>query len=325
MSDKEACVCIDHAYIKSMSNIVTKYIEKIKHEQLNVFDERYYPPSSSDLETTLRYFLVVVALDHRLSRPGKPYEACLEDGCYHGADLLYRIARKILDENPRFYDPHVLSNLRVDEFTKYFNVKEATVPDPEVRTLLLRDIGVKLLKLYDGNAENIIKISGNRLKGSLGKPGLIDLLRVFRAYEDPVEKKLFLLAKFLEARGIIKVNDIEEKEVPVDNHLTRIALRTGIVSVYGVLWDKIRENKPVSWEEDILLRLSVRKAYKIVSLEAGIDPFLLDDFLWVFGRKACYRDEEPRCNECIFKEFCKAYRNAEYMVSEHYYYDTWYY
>lgn len=320
-----SCICINNKYVEEMSEAIRNSLAEIKLKRLNVFDDKFYPPRNIEPETALRYFLVVVALDHRLSRPGKPYEACLEDGCYHGADLLYRIARRILEENPSFYDPDKLASLRVDEFLKYFNINGAMVPDPDVRTFLLRDIGLKLKRLYNGRASSIIENSNGRLKGGPGSPGFIDLLKVFRAYEDPVEKKAFLLAKFLEARGLLQISDPEDKEVPVDNHLTRIALRTGIVSVSGGLWRKISIREHVSWEEDILLRMIVRKAFKYVAVKAGIDPFILDDFLWIHGRKTCYRDGEPRCNDCLFRSFCLAYKNPEYMVHEHYYYNTWYY
>lgn len=317
----EISISIDVA--EDMADVVRRYSGRL--ETLNVFDTRFYPPKSSDAEDVVRYFMVMVSLDHRLSRPGKPYEACLDDGCYHGADLLYRLGMRIYNEDPDFFSPKRLSRITVEEVVRAFSVGDVKPPDPVVRTLLLRDLGVKLLKIFDGRALRLIELSEGRLKGDLAKPGFIDLLKIFRAYEDPVEKKSYLLAKFLHMRGILKIVDWENAELPIDNHLSRIAYRTGLVRVGGILWRKIKAREPVSATEDVLLRLMVRLGYKIVSEKSRINPFTLDDFLWIHGRSRCFRDTQPKCGECIFKDFCRAYRDSEFMVSEHIYYNTWYY
>jgi hypothetical protein len=291
--------------------------------RLNVYDERYYPPSSTDLELALRYFIVLVAMDHRLSRPGRPYQACLEDGCYSGADLLYRLGMRIFHENPDFYSPEHLANISVDEVKKVFSAGDSSPPDPEIRAFLLRDLGYKLLKLFNGSTTVLLKMAGSRVRGSIFEPGLVDLLRVFRAYEDPVEKKSMLLTKFLTARGYFK--PIDELDVAVDNHLSRIAYRVGLVAVSGSLWNKIKSGVEVSSEEDILLRLIVRRAYKIVSRKSGLGAGLVDDFFWIMGRTTCFREKPPICDKCLFKGFCRARKNNAFMVSEHVYYNTWYY
>ncbi len=317
-------------YIAINQDIVDKIGEVIKNKfneipKLDLFDKRYYPPERDNKEDVVRYFLVLVALDHRLSRPGKPYEACLEDGCYHGADLLYRLGKKVYDYNREFFDPRHLASLTVDEFNKIFSIGRARVPDPEVRVYLLKDLGIKITKLFNGRALELITKSSNLIRGVDTQPGLLDLLRIFRAYEDPVEKKSFLLIKFLIGRRILNPKDPWSLEIPVDNHLTRIALRTGLINVKGRLWKYIKAFKPVTRDDDMLIRLFVRRAYKTISVKYHIDIGVLDDFLWIMGRKICLRDEEPQCDKCLFKKFCRAYRDREYLVKEHNYYTTWYY
>ncbi|MET1160568.1 MAG: queuosine salvage family protein [Thermoprotei archaeon] len=311
---------IDTRMIERIARILSRHSNAVK--PLDVFDEKYYPSKDMDRETTLRYFLVMVAMDHRLSRPGKPYEACLEDGCYHGADLLYRLGKKKLDENPEFFSPETLSKITIEDVVKWLRVGNAEPPDPEVRAYLLRDLGVKLLKLYNGSAESLIESSKNRVRGSGVSPGLTDLLRVFRAYEDPAEKKPLLLIKFLKARGLF--NPVDHVDIPVDNHLSRIAYRLGIVMVSGRLWDKIKSGAGVTREEDILLRMHIRRAYRILAEKANIDLFLLDDYLWDMGRRICIRDT-PYCDKCLFKNVCLARNNPKFVVNEHVFYNTWYY
>ena len=309
---------------------------------VNVYREdfvnpKYYPPPGDDSEQVTRYFLVMVSMDHRLSRPNRPYEAVVDGEFYHGADLLYRLGMKKYVEDPEFYSPERLSKTSIRDVEEWLGVGEVKPVDLELRATLLRDLGVKLLSLYRGEASRILSESENRLKGG---SGFIDRLKIFMAYQDPVEKKSYLLAKFLERRGLIRFLDDENREVPVDNHLTRVAVRLGIVLLEGDLYNKIARSEEFTWWEDVMLRMSVREAYKIVAGEAGIDPMVLDDFLWQFGRKCCTR-EAPTCRNsktpectlierssritCVFKPVCSAAADDRYMLPEHDYLNTWYY
>lgn len=316
-------IIIDNNIASLMADSIRENLGRL--QKIDIFDQRFFPPRDMDHEKIGMFFLVIVAIDHRLSRPGKPYKACIENECFHGADLLWRLGRKILDEYPSFYNAYNLSRIGIDDIKRFFNIDRAEVPDPDVRAYLLRDLGLKLYKLYDGSFLKLLKASNNRIRGKGIEHGLIDLLRVFRAYEDPVEKKSFLLIKFLRARGIFNPIDKFNMEVPIDNHLSRIAYRTGLVCIKGKLWDYIRGFKEVSYSDDTILRYTIRYAYGLVADLAGIDKGVLDDVLWILGRKICIRDSSPGCSSCPFNAFCKAYTDQEYMVKEHNFYKTWYY
>ncbi len=308
-------------------------------------DPRYYPGEQESREKITAYFLVMVALDHRLSRPGRPYEGIVDGKFYHGADLLYRLGKKIFDEDPEFFTARRLAAVKVDDIRNLFSAEKSdgrkiTPPDPEVRAALLRDLGLKLGKLYGGSAYRIVVESRGYLRYNVGE-GFIDRVKIFTAYQDPVEKKPFLLAKFLERRKILPVWDGWNKEVPVDNHLTRIAIRTGIVDVDTEVLEKIAAGIEFSPEEDIILRYNARLAYRIAAQAGGIDPFIMDDLLWQFGRYCCTRDAPvcksnctPGCRrlggcssdgKCIMTGVCLADKNPLYMVNEHNFLNTWWY
>ena len=309
-------------------------------------DTRYYPPPQADKETVARYFIVMVAMDHRLSRPGRPYEGVVDGEFYHGADLLYRLGSKKLEEDPDFFSPERLAGVTVDEVKKWLTAEKpgggkVSPPDPHVRAWLLRDLGQKLLRLYDGLAYRIVEASMGYLRHRPGKEGFIDALKVFKAYQDPVEKKAFLLAKFLERRGVLQVMDPYNKEVPVDNHLVRIAVRVGAVSLDQEALERIAAATPFSWEEDVMIRTAARTAYKEAARAGGVDLFVMDDLLWAYGRACCTR-ENPACiagctrkceeiggcteeGESILADLCLARKDRRYLVNEHNYLDTWYY
>ena len=289
-------------------------------------DPRYYPPEGEDEEQVARYFFFMVAIDHRTHLPGHEYKAVIDGQVHSGADLLYRLGMKRYLENRAFFSPESMANITREDVEEWLNVNEAKIRDPDVRAYLLRDAAVKLIKLYEGQVMELIKASSGYLYSPRGvKEGLIERLKAFRAYEDPVEKKPFLLFKFLERRGIVKVKDKDRAQIPVDNHLTRIAIRLGLVKVDEKLKEVFLWKREATWEEDIIIRLAVRRAYKRLSEERKIDIMILDDFLWSFGRRVCGA-EKPRCNECPLSDVCDAFHEeSARMLKEHYYYDTWYY
>ncbi|WP_460124603.1 hypothetical protein [Stetteria hydrogenophila] len=308
-------------------------------------DPRLYPRASADRETVVMYFLVMVAMDHRLSRPGRPYEGLVDGELYHGADLLYRLGAKKLEEDPDFFTAERLARVTERDVVEWLSAPKprggvARPPDPGVRAWLLRDIGVKLAKLYGGEAYRLVAESHGLLRGERGVEGFIDRLKVFRAYQDPVEKKPFLLAKFLERRGILEVRDPWNKEVPVDNHLARIAVRIGAVTLDDEAIEKIAAGVEFTWEEDVLIRTAARMAYKEAARAGGVDPFIMDDMLWLYGRSCCTR-ERPACiygctEECeriggcrggkaLLEDLCLARADRRYLVNEHVYLNTWYY
>jgi len=311
---------VDSSAVERVARVLAKRGVVLK--RIDVFDERFYPKRGVDSELATRYFTVMVAMDHRLSRPGKPYEACLEDGCYHGADLLYRLGALKFEEDPDFFAPENLERVSADDVLKWLSAGVAKPPDPEIRAFLLRDLGFKLRAVYSSSALKIVEESSELIYGVGSQQGFVDLLRVFRAYEDPVAKKALLLAKFLVHRGLLKLRD--QLDVAVDNHLTRIALRLGLVVVSGELWEKIKSSVEASYEEDVLIRMVVKQAYRKLAVKARVEPGLIDDHFWLMGRETCTR-ENPRCGGCVFRNVCLAYRNKAFMVAEHVYYNTWYY
>uniref|UniRef100_A0A7C2VAT0 Iron-sulfur cluster loop n=1 Tax=Ignisphaera aggregans TaxID=334771 RepID=A0A7C2VAT0_9CREN len=309
---------IDIDRVRSISTVLAKFQMK----PLNPFDTMFYPPPGDPPEAVLMYFLVMVAMDHRLSRPLKKYTAFIDGVELHGADLLYRLGMNMYTRNPEFFTPRKLSEIKVEEVLAWLSVGGASPPDPIIRAALLRDLGIKILKLFDGDPSRVIKDCGGYLRKPDGY-GFADIMRVFKAYSDPVEKKTMLLAKFLCYRGLLKIVDRDNIRVPVDNHLTRIALRWGIVVLEKHLEDKVLQGEEVGFDDDIVIRYSVREAYRHLAAYANLDPFTLDDFLWSFGRSICLRDK-PLCEKCGLRDICRAFE-TKMFINEHTYFNTWYY
>ncbi|MEM4475214.1 MAG: hypothetical protein QW405_02255 [Fervidicoccaceae archaeon] len=334
-------IWIDHGKIWEAATMLEGILRKLPIDQFD--DTRYYPSPRAPASLIVSYFLAMVAIDHRLGTWTARYEGYVEGELYRGADLLYRLGARKLNEDPDFFAAERLAKITVSEAADWLGARaggEVRLPrDLERRVALLRDLGAKLEALYEGDSLLLLRASGGYLRRGVGE-GLIDRLKVFVAYQDPVEKKAFLLAKFLDRR-LSPFKDSHNKEVPVDNHLSRIALRVGLIRLDQATMEKISRAGEFEAHEDVLLRMASRVAYKKLAGACGADPFVLDDFLWKFGRTCCTREapicrprrdekpelREPRCEweVCPLAEICAAASDPALLVPEHNFTDTWWY
>ncbi|MET1102006.1 MAG: hypothetical protein ABWW69_05995 [Pyrodictiaceae archaeon] len=325
---------IDYETAKRIAVLLRPVLDEYSKRPERFDSPDYYPPRSDPREMVARYFIVLVAMDHRLSRPGKPYEARLDGKTYHGADLLYRLGMAKYREDPEFFAPSRLAKITTRDILGWLCVDRVCPPDPERRAALLRDLGLKLEEIYAGSVTELLREARSRLHGPPEEPGLVELLQTFMAYNDPVEKKAMLLAKFLERRGIFTITDPWNKRVPVDNHLARIALRTGIVRLEDNLMKLVTSRRHVDRWLDTLLRITIREAWHVVAFNTGYDDFLLDDILWDMGRRVCVHGS-PFCHNCsarycrgsacILREACLTGLGKLAPIEEHFFLDTWWY
>ena len=121
----------------------------------------------------------------------------------------------------------------------------------------------------------------------------------------------------------------------MDNHLTRIALRLGLVELEPSLQRKVEEQAETTPWEDLLIRTAVREAWHLVASRAGVDEFILDDILWTMGRRLCVHGQ-PRCTSCqghwmctqggcILRSVCPTGLGLRRPVEEHRFLNTWWY
>ena len=295
---------------------VADLVSGIRPVQDNYVNPDYYPSVELDLEIQATYFMAMVAIDHRLNLPGHPYEALINGKSYVGSDLLWKLGAEKLKNDESFFTPSRLANLKPSDVKDWLG----DVWDYGVRAFLLSDLGVKITSLFNSSTLSALRSTGGRL---LGAGGLVELMRNFTAYTDPVEKKTYLLAKFIHGRGIIRFTDINNAQVAVDNHLTRIAIRLGLVELNQRFMNMVTSGIPFTPKDDVNLRSLVRDSWKIVSMYSHTDAFSLDDYLWNLGRSVCIRDK-PNCGKCQLRKACNAYKSGSF-INEHVFYSTFWY
>jgi hypothetical protein len=207
--------------------------------------------------------LFLCAVDHRT---GYEREHLVDAaGPYRGSELMWVVALRSAEREPGLLTARRLVSASAEDVARWFFIADETVADPYRRATLWRDLAEGLLREYGGSAARLLAACGGRLGGA---GGLIDLLRAFDAYSDPLAKKAFLFAKIAERRGWLEVADPDAWEVAVDNVLMRLALRSGLVAE-GPL-ERVRP--------------ATRDAMKALAVATGLSPTVLDDLLWELGR-----------------------------------------
>ena len=292
---------------------IARIIERLEFKRNRYLDENYYPPPNIDRELQLAYFTVMVAVDHRTAIPPAKFEAVIKGKSYKGSDLLYKLGKTLLDREPEFFKPYNLAEITIDEARKLLSYKNVEVWDLNVRVILLRDLGQKIVKYYNSKFTKLPQVKTIR--------ELEERMKIFRAYEDPLQKKTHLLAKFLHGRGLLKLKDEENFHIPVDNHITRITLRIGLVKLSN--YKPLEERVELPSHIDLEIRGKVREAWRIIADITGLDPYTIDDNIWPLARKIC-TVEKAECTSCPFKEVCIARKTGHY-IPEHKHTLTWYY
>jgi hypothetical protein len=322
---------------------------KLQPKAEDFLDERLFPSPEENPEEVVRFFFFITGIDHRTSPSGQSFEGLVKEKYFQGADLLWHLALRKHRENPAFFEPKQMARITTKHVKEWLTVTQpvqVTIRNPSQRAELLRDCGRKLKDLYDGSVLNLLNQAENKLLGSPSSTslGLLDHLARFKAYEDPARKKSFLLLKFLLRRRLWVLDDPENLRIPVDNHLVRIALRTGIVEVSSSFEELLRGRRQLTVEMDVTLRQVIADAFAEVASYAKYPVLELDDFLWHFGRLCC-KAISPICNtgcstkclvaidllpvscdfQCPLRKACTAYSKPSYRELQEPKLDTFYY
>jgi hypothetical protein len=308
-----------------------------------------FPAPGYDREEVAHFFFFITGIDHRTSPLNQSFEGTINGRHFQGADLLWHLSLRKFNENPQSFHPEAMAQITDEMVADWYSVKhpvQVTIRNPEERAALLRNGGKLLLERHEGSVLNLLEKAERRVSAHPEKAnsGLLHLLSQFKAYEDPARKKSYLFLKFLLRRNLWTIIDEDQIRIPVDNHLTRIALRTNIITVSSELAELLRAHVPISLDIDVMLREKIGDAYSQVGQFAKRSVLELDDFFWHFGRQCCVITN-PICvsgcttncfvveqllqvscrGKCPLSTICPASTNDEHRELVEPKLDTWYY
>lgn len=254
-----------------------------------------------------------------------------------GWDYLEYIFGQLAEENSELLDIEYLNSLSTKklsgEFKKLFSEngesKNCTLDRIDERSDFILDIARVLDKKYQGKISNLIKLSNGYLVNK--NSGLYELLKDFKAFQDPTFKKSTIFIKLLSESGLIKIKDPKNFVPAMDYHIQRVMLRMGCVEILDEKLKKTLINKE-KIKSDNEIRDACIEANKIIAQKSGYSICQMDDFFWPLGRSCCKEFllcRDHKCNKkpctfelaidlkshknCVFAGTCQASINPEYQ------------
>jgi hypothetical protein len=239
-----------------------------------------------------------------------------------GSDLFLALAGRKAEQEATFFTADRMANLDLDEYLSVYALdgdpSHSLINRPEERVTILRELGQGLLddipehEQYEYLTPKLLSACDNYLQTQEGT-GLLDRLDRFEGYNDPHHKKAFVWLKILDRLDLFHARDRQHLFIPVDYHLIRMALRTGIVSVTdNQLAQQLRQRAPATQDDDLEIRQVIKQAYKGVENASGVDVFVLDEIFWTIGRSCCHYSRPTRCTTCDFTD-CSVMKSFDYQ------------
>lgn len=176
------------------------------------------------------------------------------------------------------------------------------------RAKFVRGMCELLLDGYGGSIADLVDGTRGRLAGS---GGLYARLSKCEAYcEDPLWKKASVFAELITRWGLAEFEDWEKYIPPIDYHICRLALRSGMLVVEDEGLSKmLAAYAPASEEDDTAIRwmaiVAIEEMEEHTKKSSKMD---IQGLLWALGRDCCHEDG-PHCDGCNLQDcsVCKYY------------------
>ncbi|HEY9188982.1 MAG TPA: hypothetical protein VIR55_13895 [Ignavibacteria bacterium] len=266
------------------------------------------PPDKEELtefilkEDVLKnFYFSLVSICHQTTPiNGQHFEGHIDGKLYRGWDYLrekWFIATK---NNSELVYSQCLAAITYNDLVKIFSEEgcKTLLYDIENRVRLLNNIGEVMQKnkfksiqdIYDKSKGYLVLDDGN---------GILNLLKEFKAYTDPVQKKSLYFLLLMKNHSFWAFKDENNLGPPIDYHEIRGHLRLGTVEIIDdQLKEKVLNQIEINQEEDLYVRKSVYEAIMFISQETRYSASVLHYFFWNYFRNCCNRNQ-PHCFECL--------------------------
>lgn len=283
-------------------------------------------PVSFPLSVAENAWCAVVAINHQTTPVvGTPLRGYINKTLLRGWDYLLQ---KAIEQTQSTTDAFTVSWLRAVTpemlFDFFYDEQEQnSLNRIDERALLLNDLGNFLKQNEWESIRNLYERSEGYIERRDGR-GIAQAMAGVKAYADPVRKKLFYFLALMQNQGFWTYHDSEHLSSPVNYHEQRGHFRMGTVRILDTeLKRKIVAREQITFDEDIEIRMTVRRAIEYMAQELKVSPSAAHYFFWNFFRNCCARDMvhcsactdscklPPRyriakARQCIFAPVCKS-------------------
>ncbi|EKD56800.1 MAG: hypothetical protein ACD_58C00092G0014 [uncultured bacterium] len=301
------------------------------------FYDRKFLKLNANKEKTMLAYLFASAICHQTH---SLWNAKLN---LKGWDYLEYVFGSLAKKNSKLLNIDYLNSITRIELSEKLKPLFSEDSDPNDCTLdkliersdFILDITKVLYKKYNSKLSNLINISGGYLKHKISKSdnqiGLYNLLRDFKAFQDPTCKKSTVFIKLLVNSGLIQIKDPKNFVPDMDYHIQRVMLRMGCIEILNEeLKQKLVNKQKI--ESDTEIRNACIDAVKIIADDSGYPSYKMNNFFWPLGRSCCKElllCQDHKCNKnpctfelaislkshknCIFVDVCKASSDPLYQ------------
>jgi len=196
------------------------------------------------------------------------------------AEKLWQNAREKYSFNPDFFNPNFL--LKAEKPLLRAILKDLGVRFINNGVKTWKEISKILVEEFNGDPRNLTPIE--MTVGEVKK--LLEKFPSLRGY-----KLSNFYIRAMTEKGLIKVRDPENLEIPVDLQVARFTIYSGVLELESGSFDgciyELRRVIEITW----------RKACE----NTNIKPYELDEPIWQIGSKLC---SKKKCNLCPINDKC---------------------
>lgn len=210
----------------------------------------------------------------------------------YGWEYIEKVFSAIALHHPELLDPQSISGETEQKLS--LSLKQAFSDDQEAehssldrveeRVMLMKELSGFVIRRFNGSFSDLLDSTGNFLLNS-GK-GLYEVLEQSLTFSDTARKKSSFLAKLLSDSKLYSIEDTGNYIPIMDYHMMRVLLRMGCVEIRDKsLAQALTEKRVLKTEEPV--RQACIEAMRIIALESGVDPWIMNDIFWPLGRSCC--------------------------------------
>jgi len=307
------------------------------------FYNREFLNFDADRETKLRVYFLSAAICHQTHNL---HNSVLN---LYGWDFMEYAFMKMLEAKNPILSPGYTSICKSCDIKQFLqkvfshdgNPDYCTLDRLDERTEMLIEISGIVKEKYNGQISNLIDNCDGKLLNN--GSGLYEVLAGFKAFSDPLKKKITFFVKLAVDGGVLRIKDTDNIIPIMDYHMQRVLLRMGCVEIKNENLKKslCDRNKLIS---DAEIRNACIDAVRIIANKSGHGILKMNDFFWPLGRSCC--NETTLCHngncikspctfnsmvnissheKCIFEKYCKGAHDENYrllwepIVETHYY------
>lgn len=242
----------------------------------------------------------------RGGRYDRPMIARLDGVELKGSDYLFRCVTRAWEGRADFFSPPHLASLDDAAWDRVFADDAGANPLPMWRENL--DIIRRYVRWFGDRRTTPAALVAEANAQARPLAAFLEAAGAIPGYaEDPLRKKLLLLAVILENRPehFLRVSDPEAYEPIIDYHLQRSALRTGLVVVEDpALKTRLEGRKVVQAPDEAEVRAATFDAIRRLVQASGRSVAAVDWFFFT-NRRRCPEMTEPDCPACPVRAICR--------------------